>query len=286
VLALGVHGVAGHGHARQIGEGPRQRLEGGDLVGFLASVELGQDQAREVIAGGEQMNLGARGPGRSAQGLAVGRHCVQPASAPARRSASQRPTARSSSSPSMRPGSRRTVASAGRHCFGNSGSGRTPGRSRTDGGASVIHSPTASREAAPARTAHAVSASMTTRACRTPRDREGRAPRPGAPAAPGCSRSWSKASGIGDDASAGTVHSPADIFRLASITSMSVAPCGNCLPWLPPGTTPTAAAVRTWAAPWSSTTAGSPAPCAVSTASPGHAYRSASCSAVPGDKLA
>jgi hypothetical protein len=203
------------------------------------------------------MNLGARGPGRSAQGLAVGRHCVQPASAPARRSASQRPTARSSASPSMRPGSRRTVASAGRHRFGNSGSGRTPGRSRTDGGASVIHSPTASREAAPARTAQAVSASMTTRACRTPRDREGRAPRPGAPAAPGCLRSWSKASGIGDDASAGTVHPPADIFRLASITSMSVAPCGNCLPWLPPGTTPTAAAVLTWAAPWSSTTAGS-----------------------------
>ncbi|MDH6623599.1 hypothetical protein M2271_001386 [Streptomyces sp. LBL] len=40
--------------------------------------------------------------------------------------------------------------------------------SRTDGGASVIHSPTASREVAPARTAHTVSASMTTRACRTP----------------------------------------------------------------------------------------------------------------------
>ncbi len=38
----------------------------------------------------------------------------------------------------------------------------------------------------------------------------------------------------------------------------------------------------TWPAPWSSTTAGSPAPCAVSPTSPGPACRNASCAAVPG----
>jgi hypothetical protein len=32
VLALGVHGVAGHDHARQVGEGLQQRLEAGDLT--------------------------------------------------------------------------------------------------------------------------------------------------------------------------------------------------------------------------------------------------------------
>ena len=63
-------------------------------------------------------------------------------------------------------------------------------------------------------------------------------------------------------------------------------PSGNCLPWPPPGTTPTAASGPTWPAPWSSTTAGSPAPCAASPTSPGPAYRSASCSAVPGDRSA
>jgi hypothetical protein len=64
VLALGVYGVAGHDHARQVGEGLQQRPEAGDLVGLLAYVELGQDQAGEVVAGGEQMDLAARGPGR------------------------------------------------------------------------------------------------------------------------------------------------------------------------------------------------------------------------------
>ncbi|MFI6475445.1 hypothetical protein ACIBL5_35020 [Streptomyces sp. NPDC050516] len=40
-------------------------------AGLIANVELGQDQAGEVLAGGELMNLAAHGPGRSAQGLAV-----------------------------------------------------------------------------------------------------------------------------------------------------------------------------------------------------------------------
>ncbi|MFF3660297.1 hypothetical protein [Streptomyces olivochromogenes] len=53
VLALGVHGVAGHDHVRQIGEDLQQRLEAGDLVGLLANVELSHDQAGEVAVGGE-----------------------------------------------------------------------------------------------------------------------------------------------------------------------------------------------------------------------------------------
>src|SRR6266851_2745752 len=40
------------------------------------------------------------------------------------------------------------------------------------------------------------------------------------------------------------------------------------------------------AAPWSSTTAGSPAPCAASPASPGHTCRNASRAAVPGKRAA
>ncbi|WP_072485181.1 DUF6131 family protein [Streptomyces atratus] len=40
MLAPGVHGVAGHDHTRQIGEGLQQWLEAGDLVGLLAHVEL------------------------------------------------------------------------------------------------------------------------------------------------------------------------------------------------------------------------------------------------------
>lgn len=98
----------------------------------------------------------------------------------------------------MRPSSRRTVASAGRHRFGDSGSGRTPRRSRTDGGASVIHSPTASREVAPARTAHPVNASTRPERAVRRADREGRAPRAVAPAGPGSPRERSRdARGIG-----------------------------------------------------------------------------------------
>ncbi len=112
-----------------------------------------------------------------------------------------------------RASNRRTVASAGTNRLGSTGSGRTPSRSRTCAGASAIHSPTASSEVAPASTAHAVSASTTASACRTPRGSRGsgtwasRSSRPGTSpgATPRCSRSWSRARGIGDDASADTV---------------------------------------------------------------------------------
>ena len=56
-------------------------------------------------------------------------------------------------------------------------------------------------------------------------------------------------------------------------------PSGNCPPWPPNGTTPTAATAPTSPAPWSSTTAGYPAPCAASPTSPGRACRNARCSA-------
>jgi hypothetical protein len=63
-------------------------------------------------------------------------------------------------------------------------------------------------------------------------------------------------------------------------------PSGNCLPWAPNGTTSTAASTQTWPAPWSSTTAGFPAPCAASPISPGPACQNASRAAVPGDRPA
>lgn len=69
----------------------------------------------------------------------------------------------------MRVSSRRTVASAGTSRRGSTGSGRTPSRPGTCGGASAIHSATAGSEVAPASTAHAVSARTTASACRTPR---------------------------------------------------------------------------------------------------------------------
>ena len=52
-------------------------------------------------------------------------------------------------------------------------------------------------------------------------------------------------------------------------------PSGNCPPWPPSGTTPTAGHAPTWPGPWSSTTAGCPAPCAASPASPASACRTA-----------
>ncbi len=52
-------------------------------------------------------------------------------------------------------------------------------------------------------------------------------------------------------------------------------PSGNCPPWPPSGTVPTAARAPTWPGPWSSTTAGCPAPCAASPASLAHASRNA-----------
>ncbi|MEL5955753.1 hypothetical protein AADR41_13450 [Streptomyces sp. CLV115] len=62
VLALGVHGVAGHDHVRRIGKGLRQRLEAGGFVGLYANVEFGQDQASEAVAGCEYMNPAAHRP--------------------------------------------------------------------------------------------------------------------------------------------------------------------------------------------------------------------------------
>jgi hypothetical protein len=52
-------------------------------------------------------------------------------------------------------------------------------------------------------------------------------------------------------------------------------PSGNCPPWPPSGTMPTAGHALTWLGPWSSTTAGCPAPCAASPASPASACRAA-----------
>ena len=54
-------------------------------------------------------------------------------------------------------------------------------------------------------------------------------------------------------------------YELRTAGRTTSTPSGNCLPWPPRGTTPMAASAPTWAAPWSSTTAGSPAPCAAST---------------------
>ncbi len=212
MLALGVHRVAGDDDFCQVGDGVQQRLEASDLVRFLADIQLGQDQAGGVLQCGEQVDLAALRFGRAAQAFAVRCEAAQPV-AFGRRSASQRPTARSSASPSMRANTRRTVVSAGRNRFGNSGSRRMPRRSRMCGGASAIHSLTASKEVAPARTAHAVSASTATRACRTPRGSRGsgtsasRSSRRGTSSdtASGWSRSWSRAGGISGDASASTV---------------------------------------------------------------------------------
>lgn len=97
--------------------------------------------------------------------------------------------------------------------LGRSGSGSAPTCSSTYAGASAIHSPTASSEVAPASTAHAVSASTTARRWHTPRGSRGsgtsanRSSRPGTSSGPACgfARSWSRAGGIRDDASAGTV---------------------------------------------------------------------------------
>jgi hypothetical protein len=65
-----------------------------------------------------------------------------------------------------------------------------PRLSRTDGGVSAIHSPTASREAAPVRTAYAVSAGTTARACRTPRGSRGSGTSASRSSRPGISSAW------------------------------------------------------------------------------------------------
>jgi hypothetical protein len=53
----------------------------------------------------------------------------------------------------------------------------------------------------------------------------------------------------------------------------TVLPSGNCPPWPPNGTAPTAGRAPTSAALWSSTTGGCPALCAASPTSPAHACR-------------
>ena len=58
VLALGVHRVAGHDQARQVGDGLKQRLEAGDLVGLLTHVELGQNQAADVVHAASRWSWG------------------------------------------------------------------------------------------------------------------------------------------------------------------------------------------------------------------------------------
>lgn len=107
----------------------------------------------------------------------------------------------------------------------------TPSRSSTSAGASAIHSPTASSEFAPASTAHAVRASTAARAWRTPRGSRGsgilarRSSRPGTSpgATAGCCRSWSRAGGIREDASAGMVfHSIAGVESSMILEAMPV----------------------------------------------------------------
>ena len=64
-------------------------------------------------------------------------------------------------------------------------------------------------------------------------------------------------------------------YELRAAGPATFMPSGNCPPWPPHGTTPTAASAPTWLAPWSSTTGGFPAPCAASPASPASACRTA-----------
>ena len=51
-------------------------------------------------------------------------------------------------------------------------------------------------------------------------------------------------------------------YELRTAGPATSTPSGNCLPWPPNGTGPTAAPAPTWPGPWSSTTAGSRTPCA------------------------
>ena len=53
-------------------------------------------------------------------------------------------------------------------------------------------------------------------------------------------------------------------YELGTAGPATSTPSGNCPPWPPNGTAPTAANAPTWPGHWSSTTAGSPAPCAAS----------------------
>lgn len=73
MLALGVRCVAGDDGSGQFSDALQQRLEAGDVVGLLANVQLGQDQAGGVLDRGEQVNLSALCLACAAQALAVDR---------------------------------------------------------------------------------------------------------------------------------------------------------------------------------------------------------------------
>lgn len=59
--------------------GRRPATETAWLVALWDGRQLGEDQAVGVLAGGEQVDLVALGPGRRVQAFAVDRHCVRPA---------------------------------------------------------------------------------------------------------------------------------------------------------------------------------------------------------------
>jgi hypothetical protein len=70
-----VHGATDH-HTGQIGDGVQQRLEAGDFVRLVADVPLGQDKARGVVQGSEQMDLAS--PGGHAKALPVDGQAARP----------------------------------------------------------------------------------------------------------------------------------------------------------------------------------------------------------------
>lgn len=172
VLALGVYRVAGDdGSGRQVGDGV-QRLQARDLVGLLADVQLGQDEAGGVLQCGEQVDLAALRSGRAAQALAVNCEAAQPG----RLRAAVGEPAPDIHVQCVAVDAGQQLADrglGGRDPPGQKRIGSAPTCSSTYPGASAIHSPTASSEVAPASTAHAVRASTTARLWRTPRGSRG-----------------------------------------------------------------------------------------------------------------
>lgn len=126
MLALGVHGVAGHNGVGLVGESVQQRLEAGDLVRLVPDVHLGEDQAAGVVECGQQVDLAAASPGGAAQAIAV--HCHRPPGLRTGLEAAvgQAPTARSSASASRRARVRRMVVSHGTGRVPLSGQRRAP----------------------------------------------------------------------------------------------------------------------------------------------------------------
>ncbi|MFE1852036.1 hypothetical protein [Streptomyces sp. NPDC059489] len=157
MLALGVQGVAGNHRVGEVRDGAKQWLEAGDLDGFLADVELGQDQATGVVTGGEQVNLPTVGLSRAAQALAVHGQTTKPGIPGRLRTTICRPASDGSVA---RIGVDTGQQTANRRLGGQSTLG-TPSSRSTCAGASAIHSPTISSEVAPDNTAHAASASTT-----------------------------------------------------------------------------------------------------------------------------